>query len=450
MNKLTTKEILALTPEEKTAYWTEIARPSNQASDLLKASEQAQPKKTSRKVAKARTANEGAQSPTRANLAFALETYQPQYDSFFDRIELVIDGNIEPLSEESSLELAFRLETRHGIKSVLTKALVEVIKTVAYRNKFDSAREWGNNALANWDGKPRIHSLFAEYFGCEDTPFTKAVSEYFATAMAARLMTQNPEGEKADMIPILVGSQGLGKTTSVKALAPMPNTFVEVSFHRKEDDMARMIKGKLIGEIAELSGLKTREAGDIKAWVTRTKEAWIPKYSEHEKSVPRRIMFIGTTNDPEFLVDDTGNRRWLPIKVLRQTNVDALKKDMEQLWGEAIATYKERGILWQEAERLAEAEHDQYLVVEPWEDEVMTWIKTDKVQEGKTRYDYGFVSINDVLKNCLKLDAQYHTRPNQDKVAKILRANGFVKVKGQRRVAYSNNPLRGYELKPPP
>jgi len=434
------------TPEK----WLKIARLNNEASDILKASEQTQAKKVTRKVAKAKVTSEGTQSATRANLAFALETYHPQYDSFLDRIELELDGKIEPLGEEVTLEVAMRLETDHGFKRVFTKDLIEVIKTVAYRNKFDSAWQWGNWVASKWDGKRRIERLFADYLGCEDREFTTEASKYFATAMAARLMTQNPEGEKADMIPILVGAQGLGKTTSVQALAPLPNTFVEVSFNRREDDMARMIKGKLIGEIAELSGLKTREAGDIKAWVSRQKEAWIPKYSEHEKNVPRRIMFIGTTNEQDFLADKTGNRRWLPMKVVRQADLEKLKADLEQLWGEAIITQRKRGILWQVVERLAESEHEEYLVVEPWEDEVMTWVKTDKVQEGKTRYDYGFVSVTDVLKNCLKLDSLHHTRTNQAKVASILLTNGFVRVKGQRRVAYSDNPLRGYELQTPP
>lgn len=434
------------TPPPTPEWMQQLASGYCEKAKIIEASEQAEPKKTSRKVAKAAPIREGAQSATRANLAFAIESYRPQYDSFFDRIELEVDGKIEPLSEEVSLELAFRIETSHGIKNVLTKAVVEVIKTLAYRNKFDSAREWGNNALANWDGIPRIHSLFAEYFGCEDTQFTKAVSEYFATAMAARLMTQNPEGEKADMIPILVGSQGLGKTTSVKALAPMPNTFVEVSFHRKEDDMARMIKGKLIGEIAELSGLKTREAGDIKAWVTRQKEVWIPKYSEHEKSVPRRIMFIGTTNDPEFLADKTGNRRWLPIKVVQQANVDALNQDLEQLWGEAIDTFNKRGILWQEAERLAEAEHDEYLVIDPWNSFVDAWLKSDQIQEGKTRYELGYCTAEDALINCLKFDAKALKKGDRRRAGDCLMACGLTIYK-QKKIGGA--PVWAYCIPPP-
>jgi len=161
-------------------------------------------------------------------------------------------------------------------------------------------------------------------------------------------------------------------------------------------------------------------------------------------------MFIGTTNEQDFLADKTGNRRWLPIKVVRQADLDKLKADLEQLWGEAIVTHINKGILWQEVERLAEGEHEEYLVVEPWEDEVMGWIKNDPIQEGKTRYELGFVAITDVLKNCLKIDIEKHSRPFQDRVASILRTNGFIKTKKQKRLPNFENPLRIWELKPPP
>ncbi|MCV5824559.1 virulence-associated E family protein, partial [Escherichia coli] len=87
------------------------------------------------------------------------------------------------------------------------------------------------------------------------------------------------------------------------------------SFAEKDDDLARKMRGRLVAEIGELRGLNTKELESIKAFVTRTHENWIPKYREFATQFPRRLVFVGTTNEDEFLADKTGNRRWLPVEV---------------------------------------------------------------------------------------------------------------------------------------
>jgi predicted P-loop ATPase len=86
----------------------------------------------------------------------------------------------------------------------------------------------------------------------DDTAYTRAVSRYLWTALAGRIVTP---GVKADMVPILVGGQGVGKSTGVSAMCPSNEFFTEVSFHEKEDDLARRMRGRLVGEIGELRGL---------------------------------------------------------------------------------------------------------------------------------------------------------------------------------------------------
>ena len=134
-------------------------------------------------------------------------------------------------------------------------------------------------------------------------------------------------GIKADMVPILVGPQGCGKSSGVEALSPDPAFFTEISFAEKDDDLARKMRGRLVAEIGELRGLNTKELESIKAFVTRTHENWIPKYREFATQFPRRPVFVGTTNEDEFLADKTGNRRWLPVEVSK-VDVKAIKRDL--------------------------------------------------------------------------------------------------------------------------
>src|SRR5690606_13267649 len=101
---------------------------------------------------------------------------------------------------------------------------------------------------------------------------------------------------KADMVPILVGTQGVGKSTAIAAMSPSPEFFAEVSFSEKDDDLSRKMRGKLVAEIGELRGLHSKEMESVKAFITRTHEHWIPKYREFETTFPRRLVFIGSTN----------------------------------------------------------------------------------------------------------------------------------------------------------
>lgn len=129
----------------------------------------------------------------------------------------------------------------------------------------------------------------------------------------------------------------------MEALSPDPAFFTEISFAEKDDDLARKMRGRLVAEIGELRGLNTKELESIKAFVTRTHENWIPKYREFATQFPRRLVFVGTTNEDEFLADKTGNRRWLPVEVSK-VDVKAIKRDLLLLWAEAREVFQRLGV----------------------------------------------------------------------------------------------------------
>ena len=138
-------------------------------------------------------------------------------------------------------------------------------------------------------------------------------------------------------------------------------------------DQARLLRGKIIGEIAELRGLASRDHESIKAWITRECEEWTPKYRESNISYPRRCVFIGTTNQRQFLADETGNRRWLPVTVGRCRPAEVARA-RDQILAEALVLYLVDGIDFADAERLAPTEHEQYAVDDPWAEPVAEYL----------------------------------------------------------------------------
>lgn len=309
-----------------------------------------------------------------------------------------------------------------GFKPIAQAMIRDVVLAIADENKFDSAIIWLESL--QHDGAKRCETFLSDHFGVADTPYHRAVSLYMWTAMAGRVLDP---GCKCDMVPILVGDQGVGKSSMVSALVPSPRLMVEVSFNEAEDNLARKMRGKLIGEIAELKGLNSRDAESIKAFITRTHEKWIPKYREFESEYPRRLLFIGTTNEESFLADPSGARRYLPVRV-GTIDVNAIRSIVELCWAEAAAIFTKHGIAWRKAEQLARQEHDEFRIVDPWEELIKQWLSDPLFDEndGKTR---AFVTTSEILAGAVGLDLKHVGRREEMRAGNVLRNLGYERRK---------------------
>lgn len=321
-------------------------------------------------------------------------------------------------------KLALRLEQGgNGFTSIPSQLLREVVNYVASERSVDSAEIWLNGL--QWDGVCRLESVLPHYFGTEDSPYTRAVGRYMFTALAGRVLEA---GIQADMVVAVVGAQGLKKSSTVAAIAPLPEAFMELDLGESDADLSRKMRGKLVIELGELVGMRRKQKEELKAFITRKHERWIPKYMEHEKVFARRNIFIATTNSEQFLDDETGNRRWLPVKC-GACDPNAMARDRDQLWAEGAARFRLGGIDWQDAQRLAESEHEHYLDRDDLADDVLKYLNTSTVDldgaPSLSPFDRGRVTIAEVLMYC-----QRHSFPQRPpltgkRVQKILRQLGW-------------------------
>ena len=161
------------------------------------------------------------------------------------------------------------------------------------------------------------------------------------TEIIARCLTKT--GCKADYVPILQGKQGTKKSQFCLSLINDPSLIADVDFDNKTDDIIRKISGKVIGVIDEMNGFGKKQASFVKKFITFTHDTYIPKYKEFEKVVTRSVVFIGTTNEEQFLNDATGERRYypIPIKDGAETRYLELKRDILEIYAAALHLYNE-------------------------------------------------------------------------------------------------------------
>ena len=194
-----------------------------------------------------------------------------------------------------------------------------------------------------WDGKPRVEQFLHDVMKCEDSEYTRECSRLI---FAGGIHRAYQPGCKFDDMIVLIGGQGTGKSTITRWLNIDDQFYQEIkTINGKEGIEA--IRGVWIGEVSELMAMtRVKEAEAVKAYITSQKDSYRPPYQKNVQTIPRRCVFIGTTNNPQFLTDKTGNRRFYPVQVNSDgykllDNEGPVREYIKQAWAEAVHLYKE-------------------------------------------------------------------------------------------------------------
>lgn len=236
-------------------------------------------------------------------------------------------------------------------------------------------------ASLEWDGIKRVDMLLMDYFGAEDTIYTRETIRKTLTGAVARIFSP---GVKFDTMLILAGKQGLGKSTFFRRLGMDWYSDSLQTFEGK--DAAELLQGYWIIEAGELTGMTKSEMNTVKQFLSKEDDVYRASYGRRTEKHPRRCIIVGTTNEAEFLKDYTGGRRFWPVDLTgvggRKSIWRDLPGEVPQIWAEAVALYRlgEPLILSDEAERIAEGVQEQHREASYSEGAIMEFLE-EKVPE---------------------------------------------------------------------
>lgn len=374
-------------------------------------------------------------------------------DKFFDSLrfnqlsyspEHIVNGKLERWQDKDDSRTRFYIEQKYKIHS--RDKLDDALRILFAEREYHPIKQIIE--AVEWDGVPRIQTLFIKWLKCEDTPYIREVTRLVFAGGIHRLYNA---GCKFDDVAVLIGTkQGEGKSTFARWLAIKDEFFTEVTEIEGQKGI-EAIEGAWICEIAELLAVtKTKEVEAVKSYITKLVDRYRRPFDRRTTDHKRQCVFIGTTNKEQFLTDKTGNRRWYPVKVNSSgydlhDHKEEIQADILQAWAEAKHLY-DKGEL------------------EPYADRnLLEDIR--KMQEKAVEDDYRVGMIEDYIKDKQKvcvmelwkyaLDNEFSkpTRRESNEITLILQSiGGWERGKIERHQAFGNqmfwNRTKPIELPP--
>jgi predicted P-loop ATPase len=318
------------------------------------------------------------------------------------------NGSIGPWGDhEDSLLIEWmehqgiRITDAHATRAALT---------VAREHPFHPVREYLDGL--QWDGIVRIDDWLVLFLGAEPTDYVRAVGACWLLSAVARVYQA---GVKADCALILEGGQGKGKSTALDILGG--EFYSDDIAELGSKDASLGAAGVWIVELAELEAMGRADVSKVKSFLSRRVDRFRPPYGRHYIWVPRQCIFAGSVNLNCYLKDETGGRRFWPVKCGNKLNLDALRRDRDQLWAEAVVRYRKGEPWWLDDDKLVAAaaeEQEERYQNDPWESLVWAWVRNQPD-----------VTTASVLTNAIQKQAGQWTRTDEMRVGMILRRLGW-------------------------
>lgn len=308
-----------------------------------------------------------------------------RFDEYRDLIERKEDGVWRKITDIDQLDVQTKISVLFSEFANVTKDMVyDAIAKTAHDHRIDSARDYINSII--YDGTPRLDSWLSKAYHTPDDEYHKAIGSNWLKGMVKRIL--HP-GAKFDYVLVLEGAQGIRKSTSLDILAGKLG-HIETTTSTETKDFFMQFQGNAIVEFSEGETLNRTEVKRMKAIITMQVDKFRAPYGRVVTDHPRRCVFAMTTNQTEYLKDETGNRRWLPVAVVGNVDTDWIEANREQLFAEAAFRLSKGETTWDFPEAEMKSQQAQRRILDPNTDVLTNWyvgLTPSRRREGVTVVD---------------------------------------------------------------
>lgn len=328
------------------------------------------------------------------------------YDTFLEKIQTDAFGPTENWTDYLAVRVTRWIQAVFEFPTLGTERVHEAADAVARGNPKNSLKEWLDGL--EWDGTHRLHDVLPRGFGTPLTPYHVRVGECWLISMVARALRP---GCKVDTMPVFEGSQGAGKSSALAILGG--EWFGECHEDFGSKDFVLSLKGRWLIEVAEMHAFRRADVDRLKGIMsTRIDRVRLP-YGRVTEEHPRQSVFAGTTNRDDWQADDTGARRFWPVRC-GFLNPDWLKENREQLFAEAVARFKAGEDWWSVPVLQASTEADERRPEDPWEEIIGSYMEPQRTY-----------SAREILGGPLQIDIKDQSNAAAKRVGVILRRLGW-------------------------
>lgn len=263
--------------------------------------------------------------------------------------------NANQWTDTDDANLRVWLEKHYDITG--KEKIADALTAVLTRHSYHPIRDYLSGLT--WDGVPRLDRIIIDYMGAEDSELNRAMSRKHFVAAVARVF--NP-GCKYDYCLIMSGAEGIGKSTLLRVMGGKWFNDSITTLEGKEG--MEQLRRAWVVELGELSSIRRSDVEQVKAHLSKQVDIYRAAYARRVLEHPRQCVFCGTTNEALFLKGDTGNRRFWVIPVVAELRKyrdwsEAIRRDRDQLWAEAVHYYKQGEPLYLSEELEAQAKQRQ-------------------------------------------------------------------------------------------
>lgn len=292
--------------------------------------------------------------------------------------------------DEDALIVQSKISREFSDFRTVTKTMVmDALTLVSKENSFDSGLDFFKNVT--WDGVPRIDTWLMSAYGVEDNKYHRDVGSNWLKGLVKRICVP---GSKFDYVLVLEGKQGTKKSSSLFELGG--TWHLETSASTDNKDFFMQFRGKAIVEFSEGEILSRTEVKRLKAIITTQVDTYRSPFDRTTQDHPRRCVFAMTTNNEEYLKDETGNRRWLPVStVFERADLEWLRENREQLLAEAyVRVMIKNETTWEFEETEVKKQQDDRRITDPNAELISDWYFNELTEDKR----YMGITVNQVNK----------------------------------------------------